>query len=356
MHWIKEIALLSAVALTAQAQVFGVNDIDPAKQMLYPALYSEASIDSIVINEILNLDERYVSDRRPWNARGRRIPMQVPKTTETTIVPIEAYDTLDELELTKLREKANHNLALFRDIVGNSIPARIKRLVAANHRRVEVDAIEAWAKGQITVRNSETGLTEVVSLGFGSSRYQVASTAWDDGGEDAFVELVAFVKNAKNTFGQVRGVMLSQQVLDEITKDAPNNIPGINQAVEVTKGQLEEMLTKQFGHGFKFFVNERTADVFDNAGTAFTRTRVWPVGVVAAIPAGSATIGTLYKAPSTRAMHIMAEAGGKSLEQQGMMVFPESTGNGRGLTIECQCNWIPLPNENWVYVVDTLIT
>lgn len=356
MHWIKEVALLSAVAMTAQAQVFGVNDIDPANQLLYPVLFAEHPTNSIVINEILNLDERYVSDRRAWNARGRRIPMQLPKQTETTIAPIEAYDALDELEINKLAAKAEGNVAKFNELVGNSIPARIKRLVGSNHRRVEIDAIEAWAKGQITVRNPETGQNLVVGLGFSSSRYQVAATAWDDNSVNAYSELVQFVTGARNKIGQIRGVMLSQVELDAILADAPNTTPGVASGVPVTTTQLEQLLTSLFRSEFRFFVNERTADVFTGAGTDVTRTRIWPENIIAAVPAGSPQIGTLYKAPATRAMHIMAEAGGSALEREGMMVFPEVTGNGRGLTIECQCNWLPLPNENWIYVVDTKIT
>jgi hypothetical protein len=358
LNWLKEIDGLGSAPLTVRAQALSVDDIDTANQLLHPVFFPYQNGDSIELNNLFTTDKRFVADRREWNARGRYVPQELPKHTKLSMLPIESFDKIGEEEQQRMRESpAGANEAAYREIVGASIPARVRKLVAANYRRVERDSIEAWTKGTITAKNPQSGTSASLSLGYAASRFLTAGTAWDDAGTNAFNDLITWLNNGEAVMGPIKGVMLRRVLLNAILADAPNIVDYGAQGFQPTMAQLKDAIRDRLTSGseFTFIVNESADDVFNDGGTAVTRANVFPAGYCTAIPA-STVIGSTHRVPSVRAMDLAAQFPGAKIDERGMSITYDSENGGKTAVIECQANWLAVPEERWCWSINTLVT
>ena len=351
LTWLEEIKEVSSAGLTVQAQALAIDDIDPLQQLQHPVLFPYSPADSVKLGSIFETDKRFVADRREWNARGRFIPTVTPKISELEMVPVESYDKIAERELQAINERALGNEQTFRSLAMVNIPGRVDKLVGANYRRVEVDAMEAWAEGTITAVNPTSGTTQVLDLGFDAGRQQTAGTAWNDGSLNAYNELLAWIADGEAEVGPIAAVKLRRATFNAIAADAPNPMPGAISGLVPTRNQIEQRISDELGYAFRFVIAEEQVDLFDDGGTAHTRTAVWTAQFVAAIPA-SGVIGATYRAPVNRAIELARSNQGAKIDIRGMTVYYEFENGGRTATIECQANWLSLPFERNVWTID----
>jgi hypothetical protein len=336
---------LSEAALTVVAQT-----IDPTDQgMLKWAMFFPAEpVDSVDLDEVTTLDFRPVSGRRAWNAPGRLIPDKTPDFRNLTIVPVEGYFAWNEYAMQKLRQRAGNNAARVNEIIGNSIPRKVRQITEANWRRVEVDAFTAWALGTVTVMNPQTGATYVVSFGFDSARMTTAATAWNDPGVNAWNEFIAFMQDAPSYIGATEGALMDTPTMRAIVTDGPdiNNSP-------ITIGQARERISDELGRPFEFFLFDDTVENFTDGGTATASAPVWSAGRVAAVPAGG-RVGRTAFAPVTRAQDLVEELGGSSeIDENGQTVYYTETNEGKELKVSVQVNPLTVPNEQKVFVINS---
>lgn len=346
--WLEAEDDLSPGALTVRAQA-----VDPTDQgqLLWDAFMPRRDVDQTKLSSLTTQDIRIVSDRREWNARGRYIPLYTPPRKELEWIPIEAYFKLEEKEINDILNEVRGNQALFREIIGARIPDRVRTAVLANWRRLEVEVFAAWANGEISYMNPQTGVSTTVDYGFDANRYQTASTAWDDAGVNAYDEFLAWAQDAFETIGSFQGAAMRLATRNAIVADAPNPMAGAVAGLTPTVSQVEQRIQDELGLPFRFYINENTVETFDDGGTAKTRVKVWPDHVVAAVPAG-ATVGSVAFAPVARAYDISAQVPGAGVDIRGNTVFYEAANGGRELTVECQFNPMPDPDEQMLYVID----
>jgi hypothetical protein len=346
--WLAQERKLTNASLTVRAQAISPND---EGRLLWDAFFPRRDVDSVKIGDVItNIDFRPVADRREWNTRGRMIPLRTPVTGRLEMVPIETFFKVAEREIQELEERTLGNEALFRQIIGATIPDRTDALAQANFRRIEIDAFTAWALGQVTVMDPVRGATSTVSYGFNSARYEVAGTAWNNGAVNAYNLFLAWLARATDLVGPISGVMLRLATLNEIKNDAPNpfsNVAGI----ALTRAQLEQRIQDELGSAFQFFVNENTQDIFTDGGIETVRTKVWPTGIIAAVPSGD-QVGYTAFAPVARAFEVSRATPEAKIDVRGQSVFIETGNNGRDLTVECQVNAFTVPNENRIAVVN----
>lgn len=346
--WIAAQRELSNAALTVQAQAVSLND---QGRLLWDVFFPRQNANSVKVRNIVgSIDFRPTSERREWNARGKNIPLRVPNVADVELIPVESTFRLGEKEIQDIYERVLGNEALFRQIVGADIPPRIDSLALANLRRIEVDAFSAWATRTVTVRNPVTGTTEEVAFPFADERYESSTTPWDDAGVNAYDEFLAWLQRAIDLVGPIQGVMLRLTDLNIIKGDAPNPFKNNADEIALTRNQLEERLQDELGSEFSFFVNENTVDISTDGGDAFTRTKVWPTSVIAAVPAGD-TVGATYFAPVARAYDISRAAPEARLDVRGQTVYLETGNGGRELVVECQVNPITIPDETRVATI-----
>lgn len=345
LGWIGTDVALSQAALTVRAQSLPPNDRD---EQLWDTFLPRQDVDSIWLKEVTSLDFRPTADRREWNARGRAIPMLRPNMRDITIVPIEARNTIDEYEMQRMTERANGNEAVLRDLIGVTLEQRTDRLVQSVFRRVEADAMAAWANGAIVQKNPENGQTFTVSFGFSASRYTTAGTAWNDAGVNAYTLLQAWITAAEDLVGPIEGAMTTLNVINAILADAPT----LPNSVVMTRSQLEDRISQDKGGPFRLYANERKVDIFTDGGLAYTRTRLWPAGKIAAIPEGQ-TIGATAFAPVVRAGDLAAQVPGAGIDRNGVAIYYEPANGGKELMIEAQQNSFPVPDEQLLYVTAT---
>lgn len=333
---------LSPAALTVRAQTISPND-DGA--LLWDGFMPRVDVDSTKIADITNLDIRVVADRREWNQRGRYIPLETPDTREIEFVPIESYFKLEEKEMNRVMTEVRGNQDLFRQIIGARIPQRTDGLASANFRRLEFDVFEAWALGQVTQKNPQTGGLYVLSYGFDATRYQTAGTAWN-AAANAYDEFIAWLEDSVNAVGPIQGAMMRLATMKEIQLDAPGAADG-----RVTRAALEDLISDEMGTPFRFYINELSHDTFNDGGTAKTRTKVWATGRVAVVPAG-ARVGSSAHAPVLRAYDISQASPQAGIDLRGQTVYHEIGNGGRELTVEAQLNAFPVPDESKLYVIN----
>lgn len=344
--WLATEDALSPAALTVRAQALPPND---EGELLWDTFFPRENVNSVELNELTALDYRPTADRREWNARGRRIPVIIPARRKISIVPIEANDKIDEKEMQRLSESMGGNADLIREQIGVMIPQRIDRLVEANYRRLEVDAMSAWALGLVTQRNPENAAqTYAASFGFSASRYTTAATAWNDAGVNAYTLLLAWIAAAEDLVGAIEGVMLRLATLNAILADAPNQA----NSVTMTRKNLAERISEDSGRPFEFFVNEQHVDIFTDGGLTYTATKIWPTQVIAAIPVGK-KIGRTAFAPVVRAMELASQVGTSAgIDVRGMAVYYAENNGGRQLDLEVQANALAIPDEQKLYVTN----
>lgn len=346
--WMAQQERLSAGALTLRAQSVSPNDTG---RLLWDVFFPRVDADSVKIASISNVDFRPATDRREWNQRGRLVDLRAPEAEELEMVPIEGYFQVAEREMQHMLERTLGNEALFQQIVGNQVPERVDSLALGNFRRLELDAFTAWALGQITVRNPQTGATYTFSLGFDAARYQQAATAWSAGSENAWDNFIAWLEESQDLMGAMpAGVMLRLADLKTIQADAPDfySPSGTN---AITREQFRQAVEQTIGGPFTFYVNEQSIDVYGDAGTGVARTKVWPAGVLAAVPQGG-QVGSSHFAPVARAFDISRAQPDAQVDIRGQTAYWETFNGGRALNVEVQMNALPLPNEQLVSVID----
>lgn len=347
--WMAQEAELSSAALTVQAQQVSPNDNG---QLLWDVFFPRQNVDSVKFRALTDVQFRPTSDRREWNQRGRVIDMRTPAGVEWEMVPIESTFGINEREMQELEERTLGNEAAFRDIIRATIPQRTDTLVESNYRRIEVDAFTAWSLGQITAMNPQTGGTQTLALPF-TDRYEDAGANWDN--TDAYENLLAWLADAPDAMGgQVSGVMLRQAMFNMILQSAPNFFAP-DSTLQMTRRQLEQNISDVLGVGFTFAINERTVDVYTDAGIVTSNVKLWPEGVIAAIPAGG-RIGSTHFAPVVRAAQLSRQVPNAGIDVRGQTVFAESVNGGRGLLVEAQVNALPMPVERNLYVIDATPT
>ena len=339
---------LSPASLTVVAQTISP---DNSGQLRWPIFFPRQNVDSVDLKEVTTLDFRPTSDRREWNSRGRLIPDITPPIRELSIVPVEGYYKWDEREMQKLGERADANSEVINQIIGRSIPGKVAQIVEANNRRIEVDAFTAWATGTNVAKNPQTGTTHTVSYGFPSDRLTTAGTAWDDAGVNAYDLLISFIEDAQDKIGPVMGVVLRTALHRAIHADAPNGPLG----TIIPRGRIAEQVSDDLGIPFNFFLFDDTVDIFNDGGTAYTSTNVWPAGYIAAVPAGG-IVGRTAFAPVRRAMELAQASGSHGIDTRGQTVYYEESVMGRDLTVEVQVNPFTIPNEQKLRVENTLVT
>jgi hypothetical protein len=353
LNWLDQEALLSSAALTVRAQAINVND----RGLFYhPFLFPRVDARSVKISEITSLDLRMAADRREWNTRGRQIPLVMPGTKEIEMIPVESYFKVEEREMQAILEGANGNEAVFRDIVRPTIGPRTDDLTVANFRRIEIDAMKAWATGTIVVRNPQgSGADKTVSFSFAGSRY-VTPTAWNATPNDAnaaYTQLLTQAYNAQTLIGPLSGAVMRLSTWRAVQATAPL-ASALGQVVPLSRREIERRLSEELGAPFQIIVIEDTHEVFTDGGTARTSVAVWESGRVAFMPAGR-PIGNTHYAPVVRAFQLASANPSAQIDVRGMTVVREVGNGGRDLTVECQVNALAIPNEQSLYVVNAQI-
>jgi len=341
--WMAAQADLSPVALTVRAQAISPDD---RGNLSYTEFFPNREVPSVDLKDITSLDRRAAADRREWNAPGRYIPMLTPQQREISMVPIEAYDKIEEKEMQKLAEGAFGNAAIIQKVIGADIPSRVDELVRSIYRRIELDTMTAWANGYIRQYNPQQGAYYEASFGFSASRLTTAGTAWN-ATASAYDAFIAWYLDASDLVGGGEGVLLRRATLNAILEDAPDLANGVKMNIT----QLATRVQQDLGEAFTFVINENQLDIFDDGGMAVTRTKVWPAQKVAVIPSGR-MVGVIANAPVKRAMDLANTESQAGINQNGVVVFHFESNNGKELTIEAQKNAMPIPDEQKVAVID----
>lgn len=350
-NWIERARELSAAALTVRAQLISPNDNG---RLIWDAFMPRQNVETNEIDVIFGRrDLRFVADRREWNTRGRQIPIGMPIRENLTFTPIESYFKVGEEEIYKLTTQTRGNEALFREIIGADIPSRIDGLASANYRRVEVDFATAWALKQIEAKNPSNGQTLTVALPYDSARWETAGTAWDDSGLNAYDEFLAWYQAAKEMTGDAgQGAITRQAVIRAIQADAPNPFIPAGVSIQLTRSQLEDRISQEVGSPFRFYEYELSLDLFADGSTNATRTKVWPAGRIAFVPAGE-QVGVTAFAPVVRAMEAARTERDAGIDIRGMTAYTEVANGGRELTVEVEAIACPVPNEQMMAVMNT---
>lgn len=347
-QWFQEIDELSPAALTVRAQAVSPTD---RGRLYWSGFFPRQNVDSVSLQDVTTLDDRPTADRREWNQRGRHVPPRTPARRAVNIVPIEAYDKIGEYEMQRLSERFAGNTAQMANIMGVSIPDRVTRLALADYRRLEVDSWNAWILGTVTQRNPQNAAeTYQASFGISGSRIQTAGTAWNLVA-DAYAEFLAWLEDAVDTLGSLSGVVMRQATLSVIQADAPDLIGG----VAMTRAQLVQRISDDLGQALFIQVVEDTVDVYDDGGITTTSTKVLPVGRIAAIPSDG-RIGYSAFAPVVRAQEMARNVPAAGIDTNGVTVYYDEAGTGRELTMEAQLNAMPVPDEQRVFVINTLVS
>lgn len=341
--WMGAVAELSPVALTVRAQAISPND---RGNLSYDTFFPNRDVPSVDLKDITSLDRRAAADRREWNAPGRYIPMLTPQQRDISMVPIEAYDKIEEKELQKLGEGTFGNDAIVQKVIGADIPSRVDELVRTIYRRLELDSMTAWANGYIRQFNPQRGDYYEASFGFSATRLTTAATAWNVVA-NAYDAFVAWYLDASDLVGGGEGVLLRRATLNEILEDAPDLANGVKMNIT----QLATRVQQDLGQNFTFVINENQLDSFDDGGTAVTRAKVWPAQKVAVIPSGR-MVGVTANAPVRRAMNLANTQSDAGINVRGVSVYYFGSNDDKELTIQAQKNAMPIPDEQKVAVID----
>jgi hypothetical protein len=343
--WMAQAEELTPTALTVRAQTLSPNDNG---KLLWDVFFPRADVPSVTLRDISSLDDRAAADRREWNARGRLIPRLTPAQRLMTMVPIEGYDKINELEMQYLMEGTRGNQQIIQDEIRVSIPDRSDDLAMTAYRRLELDAMSAWATGTIVQRNPQNATqTVTASFGFPSGRLQTAGGGGWDAAANAYDEFLAWYEDGIEAVGPGEGVIMRLATFREILADAPD----MENGVKMTRAKIADRVQQDVGQPFQFFIIENSLDVFDDGGTARTRTKVWPAEQVAFVPAGRA-VGRTAFAPVQRAMELSNQVPEAGLDVRGVTIYHFADNGGRELEIDAQLNAMPLPDESRFWVID----
>lgn len=342
--WMAQVEELSPAALTVRAQTLSPNDNG---KLIWDIFFPRVDVPSVDLKDITTLDDRPAADRREWGARGRLVPVLTPAQRQLRMVPIEAYDKIDELEMQHLMEGTFGNQQIVQDVIGVSIPQRTDRLAMADYRRLELDAMSAWATGTIIQRNPQNATqTFTASFGFPGSRLTTQSPTWA-AAPNAYDAFLTWYQAGIEACGPGEGAVMRLATFQAILADAPL----LPMGVQMTRSQIADRVQQDTGQPFRFVILENSLDVFDDGGTVVTRTKVWPAEQVAFIPQGQA-VGRTAFAPVVRAMELSAETPEAGIDVNGVTVYHDDGNAGRELTIEAQLNAMPIPDESKFFVTD----
>ncbi|MES2462916.1 MAG: major capsid protein, partial [Armatimonadota bacterium] len=340
-----QIAAISSASLTVRAQTVSPNDDG---RLRWDQFLPRADVNSINLGEVLLPNSRPTADRRAWNAKGRRIPREMPSFRELEMVPIEAEDVIDEYYMQKLFERYDGNTQSILNRLQLDLPGTSLRLAASVYRRVEVDTFSALTTGIVTVRNPQDATkTYTASYGFDAARYETAPTAWNDGGVNAYNLFTEWLSRSVDLIGGVEGVVLRQPTYNAIRADAPTLLNGERRS----RQEMEEDISQETGQPFRFEIMENTVEIFDDGGVTKTITKVFPLEKILAIPPGR-VIGSTPFAPVYRAQDIVRTAPQAGIDVNGVTVYHIEENDGKSLTTQAQANAIPSPDENKVAVID----
>lgn len=339
--FLDEITALTPANLTIrEATRLAENPLD----LRYRAIFPRVPAPSIKLSDITTVDFRPLGGRREWNAQGREVPEKLGPARNFEMVPINPTHHIDERMLQLFGESGVQEL-LRRGIIG-SLETWPTRLADATERQLEAEAFEAWYSGQITVMDPKTGATVLVSMGFDTTNYPAAGTAWDDPGEDAYANLLAALQAAQNKMGSIAGARARRNVWSAVAEDAPDGPNGLRPTIS----SMQERIREEGFPDFTAITDERTYDTWTDGGNATTQANYVPAGKIAFQPAGG-VVGQTHVAPVVRAYDFLS--GGNRSLAQGVVIFRSTKNDGKTLLIEAQQNAIVLPDENKTYVVDT---
>lgn len=335
---------LDAAALTVREQARIDNrDVD---ELLWSSLAPRQDVQSIKLSEMVVPDYRPMADRRNWGGDGRLIPQVSADFRNYEMNPIESFFQYGEKNLQRLLERFAGNRQQVLDQMEARIPDRVTQNVDAVYRRLEKDFWEAYLLGTIDVTNPQTGETITTDFQFDAARYPtedwVNNNAYD-----------LFLQNARDAeraiSGGIAGAMLKEPILEQIQSDGPT-VDGNR----LTRRELRDRLQQELDQSFFIRPDSRSAEEFQSAGTERTEVDYFEPSRVAYIPSGG-RVGDTAFAPIGRAYQYVQESGGRA-DERGVAVFPEVINNGKALKVEHQLNAMPIPQERFVWVVDTGIT
>ncbi len=349
-HWIEFIDDLTAADLTVRAQA-----IDPTDRgiLKWETFFPRVDVPSTELADVMTLDDRFVSDRREWDAQGRQIPIRVPDLRKLDFTPIQAYQSIGEKEMQRLALGLNANQNAVAQIIGFSIPDRVESMARSNYRRLELDMVSAWTSGKVVQVNPETGATYDISFGFDSGRIQTVGTPYTDASVNGYNEFTAAMVAAQSAMGSIAGVVMTRPVLNAILLDSPTNtISGRR----LRLAELADDVQQDLGTAFTIGLWEDSLDVFRDGGqNSAARTKVFPAGTLAAIPAGAA-IGKSAFAPVIRADDLAPNSDApEGVDANGQRVYYISKNEGMQLKPTVQLNAFPVPDEENVFVLKGLV-
>jgi hypothetical protein len=351
--WLAQDELLGDAAQTVRAQTLPPLEQD---RLIHDIFFPRQDVPSMKLSEIITKEWRFVSDRREWNTRGRLIPVPTPVRAEMEFIPIESYFTVEEREINEFITRASGEQAIFRRLVGGTIAQRMDELVRSNQRRMEIDALQAWSLGTITVMNPQTGQTYTAAYPTDAARRSVATTAWNNGAVNAWNEFLSWIQDVNDNIpGGVRAVVMRRNDYNEIYKDAP--LATVAQGTVnrvISRLEFESLLANTLGFRIQFIIMENWLDVFTTGGVTTQRRRTWPQGIIAAVPART-SVGYMGYAPVVRAYELAGIHPDAKIDVRGMSVYKEVSSNGRMLTTECQVNSFPVLQEDYLATMNTLI-
>lgn len=337
--WLEKAKGLSSGALTVMAQRLPANNDGT---LLYPFFFPRQNVDSMDLNEILELDDRPTAARREWDGPEKRILLELPDTKEISMTPLGADDLIGEKELDKIEQGAAGNEQVFQAVIGAKIPARGLRLAEACLNQLEIDCFELWGTGKVTQQDPQSGRTFEIDYQIESGRIQSVITPWT-AAANSYNEFIAWLKDAKQAVGGLEGVMASPDVFDDIIADAPTGNDGVRLtgANLVNRIKDDAMIPR-----FAWFEHngQLDVDVYENGRRFKRRTNVFPARTLVAVPLGG-TVGKAAHAPVRRARHLSNLLPEAKIDIRGVTIFHFGENDDKALKIVSQLNAFPVTNE-----------
>jgi len=315
-------------------------------ELVWDQFFTRADVGSVKINEMRLPDDRFVASRREWDGEGHVIPLRTPDFVDMEMIPISTYFQYGEYELQRFAESRNGNEQLMVDAIEAELPDRVDSNVDAVMRRVEMDTHNVWQLGQIEVQDPQTEQVSTASFQFDSNRYPTDD--WT-GGNNAWTAFLDHTKKAQDYVASgVQGCLLDNSILQKIKQDAPTDIAGN----EITLRALRERVQEELNQSFTIVeADHNSADTFDGAGNSTTRQTYYNEGKVTYVP-GDGRVGRMAAAPIARAYSYRSAAGDR-VDVRNVAVFYVMKNDGKNMKVEFQLNWMPIPYEEKVYVVET---
>lgn len=343
--YLDQIAALTLANLTIREQArLAENPLD----LRYRAIMPRVPASSVKLSSLSTVDFRPIGGRREWNAQGREIPEKLGPSREFEMVPINPTHHIDERMMQLLGEAGMEELTR-RGVIAaaNLWPGR---LADACERQLEVEAFEAWFTGALVVMDPKSGTTVTVSMGFDqATSYPAAGTIWSDAGQDAYQNFLAGLQAAQTKFGSVGAARMRRAVAREIVLDAPDGPNGLRPTIT----SLQERVREEGFPDVLIVIDERTYDKPTDGGSAHTATKYVPAGFIGYQPANG-VVGQTHVAPVVRAYDFLT--GGNRAAANGVTIFRSEKNDGKTLLIEAQENALSIPEEQFVYVENTLVT